>query len=251
MQNNQQLAGAILLAGVIIAGAILLKDSDSSLTPPAVNRAVADIQVRAVSIEEHLRGKADAKIIIIEYSDTECPFCKVFQGTLQDIVSANKEVAWVYRHYPIPKLHQKAFREAMATECAWEQGGNDIFWIYLDEVFARTTSNDSLDPAELPKIAGDMGLDVPVFNACLESGKFRQKIEKDMEDGQLAGVTGTPHSVFILKKDISPKQQAAIIRVLPKPEYVSFDPEKKNLLGLSGAMPEKMIEKIIEIFLSL
>lgn len=201
MQNDQkQIASAIIVAGVLIAGAILLKGQTSGVVAPRANAPeLTSIKMRPVSADEHILGNPNAKVVIIEYSDTECPFCKVFHNTLHTTLDQNSDVAWVFRHFPIGSLHPKAFHEAEATECAWEQGGNDAFWKYLDEVFARTQSNNKLDVAELPKIASDMGLDVEAFNTCLESGKFAGKIEADMADGKAAGTTGTPYSLILRK----------------------------------------------------
>src|SRR5207245_631799 len=100
-----------------------------------------------------------------------------------------------YRHYPLASLHPKAHKEAEATECAAEQGGNDMFWKYIDKVFSITPSNNGLDPAELPKIAKDLGLDVNAFNACLSSGKYAAKIDVSIADAEKAGAQGTPYSV--------------------------------------------------------
>ncbi len=202
MNNNdtKQIGGAILIAGVLIAGAVLLKDS----RPPAENYPVVntpgnaiEAPIRPVSKEDHILGNPKAKIVIVEYSDLECPFCKVFHETMRQVMRENQDVAWVYRHYPIPALHQKAFKEAEATECAWEQGGNDAFWKYADRIFEVTTSNDGLADSELPKIAQFIGLNVPQFNTCLSSGKYAAKVQADIDNGAGAGVTGTPSS-FIL-----------------------------------------------------
>lgn len=251
MPQNMQIAGAIVIAGVFIAGAILLRGSTPPLPAPAVpenNRDVANVQMRAVSPDEHILGSVNAEIIIVEYSDTECPFCKLFHSTLQSVIAKEgSRVAWVYRHYPIPGLHKKAMHEAEATECAWEQGGNDAFWKYTNQVFGRTLSNDRLDVAELPKIAGDIGLDVNAFNTCLASGKYLEKIELDIADGNGAGVRGTPMSVVIGKKEITSRKQSEIISVVGRAELVSFDPQKKNLMTLNGALDATSIEKIIEI----
>ncbi len=163
-----------------------------------INGDTLTAQIRAVTKDDHILGNLNAKVIIVEYSDTECPFCKVFHATLAKIVSQyTGKVAWVYRHYPIAQLHQKAFHEAEATECAWDQGGNSAFWKYTNELYKRTGSNDALPVEELPKIAKAVGLNVATFNTCLDSGKFAAKINADIVDGQLNGVKGTPSS-FIL-----------------------------------------------------
>ncbi len=104
------------------------------------------VEMKAVSPDEHLLGNTNARIVIVEYSDLECPFCKTFHNTMHEVVKSDPEVAWVFRHYPIPQLHAKALREAEATECAWEQKGNEGFWKYADKIFEITPSNDGLDP---------------------------------------------------------------------------------------------------------
>jgi protein-disulfide isomerase len=206
--NNQtQIMAAIIIAGLLIAGAILLKD-----TTPAVNtknnNAGTETKARPVSSSDHILGNINAKIIIVEYSDLECPYCQIFHRTMHKVVeNSNGDVAWVFRHYPIPELHPKAPHEAEATECAWEQGGNDAFWKYTDRVFEITPSNNKLEVAELSKIAEYVGLNVPSFNTCLNSGKFKEKVTADIEDGIKAGVNGTPSS-FIL-------QEGKVIETIP------------------------------------
>lgn len=248
--SQKQIAGAIVLAGLFIAGAILLKDS-GFVPQPTTTSGIKEtsINLRTVSTEEHFVGTPKAKVTIVEYSDTECPFCKVFHKTLQSLTANNPDVAWVYRHYPIPQLHPKAFHEAEATECAWEQGGNDAFWEYIDQIFVRTESNNKLDVAELPKIAQDIGLDVATFNTCLASGKFKDKIEADMKDGSNAGASGTPYSILLTAKDITAKKQADILKVIPRPEYASFDSKNKNVMGLNGAMPLEILTQVVDILL--
>ena len=103
------------------------------------------------------------------------------------------QVAWVYRHFPLDQLHSKARKEAEATECANELGGNDAFWAYLDKLFEVTPSNDRLDLSQLPQIAEDVGLNRSQFETCLESGKFRTLIQEDFQEGLRLGITGTPY----------------------------------------------------------
>ncbi|KKR36763.1 MAG: Periplasmic thiol:disulfide interchange protein DsbA, partial [Candidatus Nomurabacteria bacterium GW2011_GWE2_40_10] len=127
-------------------------------------------------------------------------FCKRVHPTIQTLVAENAgKVAWVYRHYPIAELHPKAFHESEATECAYEQGGNDAFWKYTDRIFEVTESNNGLEASELPKIAEYVGLNVNAFNTCLASGKFKEKVQADVADGLKAGVNGTPSSFILVK----------------------------------------------------
>lgn len=98
-------------------------------------------ELSPVTADDHIIGSMDAPIVIVEYSDYECPYCKVFHATLQKMATeSNGEIAWVYRHWPI---HQNSFDKLMAAECVAEIKGNDAFWKYSDLLFGLLkTAND-------------------------------------------------------------------------------------------------------------
>lgn len=145
-----------------------------------------------------IKGDKNAEISVIEFSDLECPFCKRFHSTMQQVVADyDGKVNWVYRHFPLTSLHSKAPKEAEATECAGEQGGNEAFWAYTDRLFEITPANNGLDASQLPAIAEYVGLDVNKFNECLDSGKYAQKVKDQTQQAQAAGGRGTPYSVII------------------------------------------------------
>jgi len=163
-------------------------------------KGLETINVKSVTDSDHIRGNPNAPVVIIEFSDTECPFCKQFHESMQRVMSeygASGKVAWVYRHLPIDSLHKRARKEAEATECVAELGGKDMFWLYLDEIYKKTGSNDTLDPAELPKIAVNLGIDEKKFNECLVSGRHATKVKDQETDAQTAGARGTPYSVLV------------------------------------------------------
>lgn len=155
-----------------------------------------DISVMPVDEKrDHIRGAKNAKVTIVEYSDLECPFCKRFHETMQQVVQKyGNDVRWVYRHFPLDSLHAQARTEALATECAGEQGK---FWEFTDLIIAETPSNDGLDLGKLPDYAKQVGLNVSKFQSCLDSKKFASKIQEDEQDAQRAGGQGTPYSVAI------------------------------------------------------
>ncbi len=96
---------------------------------------------------DYILGNKDADVIIYEYSDTECPFCKRFHATMHELINNNKgKVAFVYRQFPLDSIHPKTRKESEALLCAGELGGNDAFWKYLDTIFEITPSNNGLDP---------------------------------------------------------------------------------------------------------
>jgi len=205
MQNNRLVPFAIVVAGLLVAGAIFFGGkpaADGSLTGNAADPTAPAVGVIApVTSTDHVLGDpSTAKLVIVEYSDLECPFCKVFQGTLHQVMTDYPgEIAWVFRQFPIAQLHPKAPNEAAASECAFDQGGNTAFWKFIDQVFATTNSNNSLDPAELPIIAGQIGLNVDTFNNCLSSGTNTALINADVTAAGKAGAQGTPFSVILTK----------------------------------------------------
>lgn len=150
---------------------------------------------------DHIRGNPDAPVTLIEYSDFECPFCKRFHPTVKQIVDESKgNVRWVYRHFPLDELHSKARKEAVASECAAEQGGNDAFWKFADQFYELTPSNNRTDiDALLPRIVRDIGLDSAKFGACLASGKYDRRVVEDHENALGTGGNGTPWTLVVSK----------------------------------------------------
>ncbi len=215
MKNHIMVPVAIIVAGAIIAVAVYFvnkKPATTNGTGPLTAK-----EIRPVDSTEHILGSTSAPIKLIEYSDMECPYCKIYQTTLHQIMDdygAKGQVAWVYRHFPIYELHSKATKEAEAAECAADQGGNDAFWKFIDQVYAVTPSNNGLDPAVLPDIAGQIGLDKTKFNKCLSSGKFTAKVKSQREEIMKTGAQGTPHIVIEVKGNFLPLPGAQPIGAL-------------------------------------
>ena len=154
-----------------------------------------------VTSEDHVRGDIDAPLTLIEYSDYECPFCKRFHPTMEQMMveyGNSGQIKWVYRHFPLSFHDPLATAEAMATECANELGGNDKFWELTDLIFERTASNgNGLNIADLPKMGAEIGLSESEMKTCIDSGKYQDHIQSEMAAGSAAGVTGTPGSFLI------------------------------------------------------
>lgn len=87
------------------------------------------------SNKDHWRGPTNARYVLIEYSDFECPFCDRFHPIAAEFLEKNKDVAWVYRHFPLRQIHPNAQKLAEASECVYEQKGDVGFWEYADKVF--------------------------------------------------------------------------------------------------------------------
>ncbi len=154
-----------------------------------------------VTDKDHIRGSKDAKIILVEYGDFECPFCKRFQPTMQQVLKEyGNEIAWVYRHFPL-SFHQNAQKEAEAAECVTELGGNDKFWEFADKIYEKTTSNGTGFQLEnLVPLAQELGLDNNAFQKCLDSGKYAKLVKDEEDSGAKAGINGTP-GTFIVAQD--------------------------------------------------
>lgn len=194
---------AIVIAGVAIACAIYFGNIKSTAIAPVVaDGTLGAPSVEPISSDDHILGNPNAKVVIVEYSDTECPFCKSFHPMMQRIMGEygkGGQVAWVYRHFPL-SYHTNSPKEAEATECANKLGGNTKFWEYINKVFEITPGNNGLDAAELPKIASTVGLNTDAFNKCLSSGEMKAVVDADITSGTKAGVSGTPYPIIMVNK---------------------------------------------------
>lgn len=196
--------GAIIIAGLIIAGAIYYKDGNPRPTGQIAAPGTVDnsklANLKPISAQDHLLGNPQAPIKIVEFADLECPFCKDFHKTMLQVMQtygAPSEVAWIYRHFPLDQLHSKARHEAEAAECAAILGGNDKFWSYITKVFEVTPSNNGLDLARLPIIAKDLGLDQNAFATCQTSDKTAAIVDAQYQDAIKTGGNGTPFPIVI------------------------------------------------------
>lgn len=160
--------------------------------------------------DEHIRGNKDAKVFLVEYSDIDCPFCRRFHPVMEQLMeSYGKDVAWVYRQFPLTSLHPDAYVKAKATECVAQVAGNDAFWTYLDTLFVTEVS-----PEQLSATAVAQGVDKTAFDSCMASDEIEAKIEEDIASGKKAGVQGTPFTAVL---NIKTKDQGTL------PGAVSFE----------------------------
>jgi predicted DsbA family dithiol-disulfide isomerase len=156
-----------------------------------------------------LTGAPDAPVQIVEFSDFECPFCRRAESTIRAVVAKYQgKVSLAYRDFPLSAIHSSAQQAAEASRCAAEQGK---FWPYHERLF----SNEALDVKALKTYARDIALDGSRFDACLDLHRQRDAVEHDLQQGRLAGVSGTP-AFFI------------------------------NGIPLTGAQPAAAFEKIID-----
>ncbi len=203
---SYQLAKNNAAAAVAPAPTVQLLDITVTATPtaqplntvsPTPTPQLIDL-IPVVTDKDHIRGNRNAKIVLVEYSDLECPFCKKFHPTMKQVLKEyGDKVAWVYRHYPLP-FHPNAQKEAEASECAADQGGNITFWNYIDAILDRTNSGgEGFSLKKLVPLAEELGLDGTKFKTCLDSGTYAQKVKTGVDNAAKGGVTGTPATVTI------------------------------------------------------
>lgn len=157
-------------------------DADTGDTGSAPSGVLAP-----VTGDEHIIGDLEnAKVVLVEYSDFECPFCERHHPSMQQAVEDfGDDVAWVMRHFPL-SFHPQAEPAALASECAADQGA---FWEFGDTLFAN---QGLLSDDYYVEVAGDLGLNVSQFEDCYESAEFKSAVSEDYASGAAAGVQGTP-----------------------------------------------------------
>lgn len=150
---------------------------------PEPEPEVADVSAE----DDAVKGPANAPVTIIMFSDYQCPYCGRAEDTVKEILEAYPtQVKLIFRDFPLSSMHQYAQKAAEASECAGEQGK---YWEMHDKLFEN---QQALTADDLKKYAADLGLDTGKFNTCLDSGAMASEVQKDFNDGQAAGVSGTP-----------------------------------------------------------
>ena len=162
---------------------------------------------RDVNASDYVDENSDSKVVVIEYSDTECPYCISLHPTMKQLREEySDKVQFVYRHFPLTRIHPRAFDESKAIACAGKVGGTDKYFKYIDTLFdykserqSETNSSPILPANAKEDFANKIGLNIKDFNKCMGSDEAKKEIENSINDGIQAGVEGTP-STFILVK---------------------------------------------------
>ncbi len=137
--------------------------------------------------DDPFSGPMEAKVVIVEFNDYQCPFCKQVSPIIKQIREEYPDnVKIIYRDFPVISSHPQALSAGMATECASEQ---NKFFEYHDALF-DTQSN--LSDSNLKLVAQNLNLDTVKFNSCFDNQRFKNEVLDDLQDGMKAGITGTP-----------------------------------------------------------
>lgn len=246
---------SIVVAGVLVAGAVFWTNRDTEPSVQAkTNEQVGleQIAVTPISESDHILGNPGAKIILVEYSDTDCPFCQRFHYTMKQAMGEygkDGRLAWVYRHYPIPQLHPEAPREAQALECAAELGGNAKFWEFANVLYEQQGSQGDPKHPEMFQIASNIGLNPTDFVSCLDSGKTKAVVDAQTQNGIESGGQGTPHNVLVLQNKMSDSAKQYVQNIISQYPDVFAVSEDGKRVRIGGAIPYEMLKPLLEALL--
>ncbi len=212
MQREMTAPMAIVIAGALIAGSILIGlswfktgsgengqilDKAENATAPD-KEAVVD-KVSPVSKDDRTLGNATAPVTVIEYADFQCPFCGRFFKDVAQPVKTNYvntgKVRFVYRDFTF--LGEESTKAAEAARCAGDQGK---FWDYHDYLFTHQQGENQghFSNPNLKSFAKELGLNTSAFNSCLDSDKYAKAVADSTAEGSKAGVQGTPKGFIMV-----------------------------------------------------
>jgi protein-disulfide isomerase len=168
-------------------------------------------------------GDAKAPLVMVEYTDFQCPFCQQFHNTAFAQIKANYidtgKLRFVSRDFPLP-FHENAHIAATAGRCAGEQGK------YWEMRHVMIVNAAALKEDNLTTYAGNVKMDVPKFKTCLDSDKFKAQIDKDIAEGGVAGVSGTPS--FVIGRLDNDKLEG--VRMVGAAPYDQFETKIQEML---------------------
>lgn len=199
-----------IIGGLIIALALALQPfallfTQINLAPKLVPMLTGsnmdgtpNIEGKEISTENlKVRGNPQASIVLVEFSDYECPFCARFHDTPKNIMSASDgKVAWAWKHFPL-SFHQNAEPAAIAAECVNKLAGTEKFWTFSDMLIANQQKlSSSLYTTEASKL----GINGADFSTCLNDPQMKSNVSNELNEGASLGVNGTP-ATFIVSNE--------------------------------------------------
>jgi protein-disulfide isomerase len=215
---------AIVMAGIIVAIAtyavnvhqqVAKKDGDPTIVRPVT------------PLGDHILGNPAARIMVVEYGDIDSAPTKEFNAVMEQLVTeygTDGDVAWVFRHFPIIALHPNAAAHASAAECVASLGGPDAFWRFIDGIAVNAPGSNEFSPKDYPLLLPGLNVSKEAFTNCIANGTFENHVQADYTNAILAGATGSPYIVLLVKGQ----------RPIP----------------ISGALPYTSMKKILDDYLA-
>lgn len=215
--KNKNLAGMIIVAALLFAAGFFigsLYQENQQLKKVAVAQpSVATDQptepqgptaetlatLPAVSDDDYIRGDKNADVVLVEYSDFECPFCARFHPTTSQVLDEMDNVALVYRHFPL-SFHPNAQKAAETAECVGKVGGNEAFWKFADAIFQENDKlGGQISPDAIDTAVVASGANATEVASCVESGEMTERVTAQSTTGGAAGISGTPGTIIVVK----------------------------------------------------
>lgn len=193
------LLGAVIIAGSILGYGIIMRTGSN-------NAPLTIFSGKPIDSTDYIEGNKKSSIYLVEYSDPQCPYCISAHPTVKALrTKYENKIAFVYRHFPLTSIHPYAFDESRAIACAGMIGGSDAYYKYIDAIYgyksAKQNSGESSDlpPTGKSDLAAGIGLDLQLFNQCMDNQNTYNIVNESMNDGVNAGVQGTPTSFVLIK----------------------------------------------------
>ena len=163
------------------------------MTARATPEATARLH-RPVGGDDHLAGRPDAPVTLVEYGDYECPYCRRAHPIVQELRRRfGDSLRFAFRNFPLAQVHPHAMHAAEAAESVGAHAGEAAFWAMHDLIFLhQRDAADALDDAHLARYAAEAGGDPARVLADLAAGTFAARVREQFRDGIRSGVNGTP-----------------------------------------------------------
>lgn len=162
-----------------------------------IERLLEPLRTRVATEDSPAKGPEDAPVTIVEFSDFQCPYCRLLQDPLSQVEAEyGDQVRFVFRQFPLSSIHPDADKASEASLCARDQG---MFWEMHDAMFQNP---NALGVDQLKATAASLGLDSTEFDECLDSDRYTGEVGRDVAAGRAAGVRGTP-MIFVNGRALS------------------------------------------------
>ncbi len=229
IERKHYIFGGIILAVAFFLQPFALLFTQINLAPMLVPMLTGQnqdgtpiVEGRTVSTENlKIRGNTEASIVLVEFSDYQCPFCARFHDAPKNVVAnSNGKVAWAWKHFPL-QFHPEATPAAIAAECVNKLSGAEKFWSFTD---AMILNQDKLSAAVYKAEAAKLGVNAAAFNTCLTDPKMKENVETETAEGASLGVNGTPNTLVV-------RNENGVYTVLE---------------SINGALPEATVQSIVD-----
>ena len=190
----------VVMAGVVALAAFASKGAPLQAAPAT--------SVPALSATDHVRGKADAAVSVIEYGDFQCPACAAYESVMRQLTQEyGDRVAFSFRNFPLTQIHANALSSCEAAEAGGMQGA---YWKMYGLLYAKQNDWSKASPASVAEnfyvgYAQSLGIDAGKFRADMGSAAVRDKIRADIASANAARVDHTPTFFVNLKQIPNPK----------------------------------------------